>query len=298
MYAHRPYPMSAVMLLVFLAGFLPIEVTLATSLNVPPRASCETLSGDGRLTLYSYPHRELLDVRYRDVRGVLQEKALATIAHLMRSPDGRTAPIDPRLVRLLDHLQDHFGAEVVEIISGYRSSEYNAQLQAEGRAVATESEHLQGRAADVHFDEITEGALRDYATTIHCGGIGFYPALHFVHLDLGPRRHWEEAAGARRLVGERPLVITTDKNYYAVGERVVFSLPDAVAGAWTLEWFHRGAWHRHRHFTMPPTSLTWAVSIFPYGKYRLVSDGTPTAYSNEFYLKKGTSYTFSLAEDH
>jgi uncharacterized protein YcbK (DUF882 family) len=33
-------------------------------------------------------------------------------------------------------------------------------------------------------------ALRDSAIELKAGGVGYYPAQDFIHLDTGPVRHW------------------------------------------------------------------------------------------------------------
>lgn len=263
--------------LVFVCGVIP-QLSWALSLNVPPPA-CELRGGDGRMVLYHFAHQEVREVQYRRADGAWDDAALVAINRLMRSPgDDAITPTDRRLIQLLDQIQDHFGVDVVEIISGYRSPAYNGRLKAEGRAVASDSRHMEGDAADVHLDDITEEAVRDYAQSLHCGGVGFYPALHFVHVDFGPIRAWSEPRGARKLVGERPIVIETDRNYYFAGDRV------ALKTAGELQHFARGSWTVLR--TPAPALLQFRAAEFPYGKYRVRINAASPAYSNEFYFKK------------
>ncbi len=245
---------------------------LASSAHAAP---CGALPGDGRLVLYSYPHKEVLDVK-------IAPDTTKKIAHLLRSDDEQEHAMNPALINLLDHLQDHFGADTIEIISGYRSPAFNQHLKNTGHAVARESEHIRGNAADVHIDEITETALRDYAQSLHCGGVGFYPSLNFVHVDFGPERQWHEAAGARKLVGELPITITTSANIYFSGDRITFT---ALSQTMQLQHFHRGVWQDLQTLAPHTTALQLATKKFPFGKYRLRrEDGV--GFSNEFYVKR------------
>ena len=56
--------------------------------------------------------------------------------------------------------------------------------------MATHSLHLEGRAIDVRLADIPLADLRDAATSLRAGGVGFYPQSQFVHLDTGGVRRW------------------------------------------------------------------------------------------------------------
>lgn len=85
------------------------------------------------------------------------------INRFMRSrTDEEVRPMDPNLIRLLDHIQDHFKADTVEVICGYRSPAFNKSLKDAGRNVAENSAHMTGIAADIHLDEIPEDKLAKY----------------------------------------------------------------------------------------------------------------------------------------
>lgn len=250
-------------------------------------AECRA-TGDGELALYSYPQHEWLRVRYLRPDGGVEVPALLKIHHLMRSADGQEHAIQLHLIRLLDHLQDHFGADTVEVISGYRSPAYNADLEAQGRAVARDSRHMLGDAADIHLDEITEEALRDYARGVRCGGVGFYPANHFVHVDLGPIRHWGTPRGTRRFVGETPITWVTPQNYFRAGDVVTWvpTAPVPAPTAFQLQHFHRGHWRDSQRLAADTRQLRLVAGQLPYGKYRLHALGAAPTFSNEFYFKR------------
>jgi len=54
------------------------------------------------------------------------------------------------------------------------------------------SQHILGKAADLHFPDISAKQLRNSALVREIGGVGYYPtsALPFVHVDTGRVRHW------------------------------------------------------------------------------------------------------------
>jgi len=100
-----------------------------------------------------------------------------------------THRIDPRLLDLLFALQEKLETdEPFLLTSGYRTPETNARLVAEGAAV--NSLHMQGQAADISLRGRSLGQLHRAALSLRGGGVGYYPAHGFVHVDVGPIRTW------------------------------------------------------------------------------------------------------------
>jgi len=99
--------------------------------------------------------------------------------------------IDPALLDILFDLQaraHHAGP--FEVISGYRSPQTNSALQRQSSAVAEHSLHMEGRAIDIRIKGFPTAKLRDIAIVLHRGGVGFYAASDFVHVDTGRVRVW------------------------------------------------------------------------------------------------------------
>jgi uncharacterized protein YcbK (DUF882 family) len=99
--------------------------------------------------------------------------------------------IDPALLDILFDLQArarHAGP--FEVISGYRSPQTNAALRSQSSAVAEHSLHMEGRAIDVRLRGFPTAKLRDVAIALHRGGVGYYAASDFVHVDTGRVRVW------------------------------------------------------------------------------------------------------------
>lgn len=148
-------------------------------------------SGDGVIGMHDVQSREFFNVIYRDNGGQYDEEALAVIDHIFRCHGGQEEfPISLKLVELIDHIQDHFGAKEVKVISGYRSPNYNKKLRRRSRRVARESLHMEGMAADIIVPGISARELAKFAKTLNAGGVGYYGRRAFVHVDVGPVRHW------------------------------------------------------------------------------------------------------------
>lgn len=145
-----------------------------------------------RMLRYHHLHTgERLEVEYMR-SGEYVPDALASIDHLLRDfRTGDVHPIDPALLDLLHALRYETGSRrPFEVISGYRSPKTNAQLRAHGDGVASGSLHMQGKAIDIRLADVELATLRDAARTLRRGGVGYYPASNFVHVDTGRVRTW------------------------------------------------------------------------------------------------------------
>lgn len=294
---------KGIVFLTLLSLFSLPRTLFATSLSLKPPLPLSK-KGDGHLVFYHYHHDELLEIHYRDAENQYIPAALQKINYLMRSVDGKIFPIDKNLIEIIDLIQDHFGADTVEIISGYRSPEYNKKLKLKGRKVLDESLHMKGIAADIHLDEVDEKSIRDFAMSLKQGGVGYYPNNHFIHVDLGPIHTWAQPKEERKLIGlsennQGLCQLITDKNYYRHGKtrylRIKIEGPEVCQKIFetTFEHFHRGKW-----MTLPRKgSLVFTGRSFvkltlpelPAGKFRLkvvTKEANQPSLSNEFYLKR------------
>lgn len=134
---------------------------------------------------------ETLAVEYFGAGGY-QPRALARINHLLRDfRTGQEHLIDPRVLDILFDLQALTDREATfEIISGYRSPQTNAVLHARSHQVAEHSLHMEGEALDIRVTGFSTAKLHQYALNMERGGVGYYPASDFVHVDCGRVRRW------------------------------------------------------------------------------------------------------------
>ena len=145
-----------------------------------------------RVLRFAHLHTaETLQVEYMDGVRYLPD-ALASVNHLLRDfRTGDVHDIDPRLLDLLHDLQRQTGSRrPFEIISGYRSPRTNAMLHDRSSGVASGSLHMKGQAIDIRLADVPLQSLRDAAVALHRGGVGYYPASDFVHVDTGRVRTW------------------------------------------------------------------------------------------------------------
>jgi len=170
--------------------FLAASAGTAAALAWPGRASAGAEAR--RLLMVSTHTGERLDVTYFE-DGALVPQALAAVDRLLRDVrTGDVHPIDPAVLdvawsvaRAVDRPRGTF-----EIVCGYRSPRTNAALRAAGHGVAVKSLHLEGKAIDLRLRGVATSALRDAALALGRGGVGYYAAPDFVHLDTGRVRRW------------------------------------------------------------------------------------------------------------
>jgi uncharacterized protein YcbK (DUF882 family) len=141
------------------------------------------------LRLYNIHTDESLDISYFS-DGRYDFEALDKINHLLRCHYNNTVkPIDIRVLDLLCDVKKRIGADKeIQIISGYRSPEYNDHLRGLGRNVAKNSYHMQGTAIDFSIQGFSMRSLSQAAKSFLAGGVGQY--AEFVHIDTGPVRYW------------------------------------------------------------------------------------------------------------
>ncbi len=146
----------------------------------------------GKLSLYHTHTGERLSVAYRDVRGEYDPGAVSALNRILRCHyTGEIAEIDLQVIDFLEAVDRNLGGgKEIHIVSGYRSPEYNATLLREGRGVARNSLHLQGKAIDLRIPGIRLDSLREAALRLREGGVGYYPGSGFVHIDSGRFRVW------------------------------------------------------------------------------------------------------------
>jgi uncharacterized protein YcbK (DUF882 family) len=145
------------------------------------------------LSMYNIHTKETLTVTFkRD--GKYDAAALKQINTFMRDwRANQETKMDPALIDLIWTLQKQLGShEPIHLVSAYRSAATNASLRRKGGGQAKKSQHILGKAADIHFPDISVKTLRNSALVQEAGGVGYYPTsgVPFVHVDTGNVRMW------------------------------------------------------------------------------------------------------------
>jgi uncharacterized protein YcbK (DUF882 family) len=124
--------------------------------------------------------------------GAYVPDALHSINFVLRDyRNGEIHVIEPKLLDLLNALHAQLESSApFSVISGYRSPQTNAMLHEHSPGVATHSLHMQGMAIDIRLADRGLRDLHRTAVSLRAGGVGYYPSLDFVHVDVGRMRYW------------------------------------------------------------------------------------------------------------
>jgi hypothetical protein len=98
---------------------------------------------------------------------------------------GAENPVDPRLVELLHQIAARTGSRI-QIISAFRAPLYPRDL----------NYHVRGMAADIRVPGLRTAELRDLARSLGATGVGYYPTVQFVHVDVREVPYfWTDTSG-------------------------------------------------------------------------------------------------------
>jgi uncharacterized protein YcbK (DUF882 family) len=160
---------------------LPLGVLLGVALLAPAQAVPAGLGSDTsirvqqhRLRLFNLHTNDRIDIVYRRGDAYVAGSVEQLDNFLRDHRTGDVIALDPKLFDLLNDV-----------------TAANEMLRNAGHEVAKHSQHILGEAIDIRIPGVSTARLRDAALGLHRGGVGYYPQSQFVHVDLGPVRHWQ-----------------------------------------------------------------------------------------------------------
>ena len=156
---------------------------------------------------------------YRDDNGPIPRVMDDLSVFLRDFHSGEKIDIDVGVVDFLSGVMQAVGQTSATILSAYRTAETNAMLSHTHFGVAENSQHLYGRALDVHFGDKLAEAMKA-ARAMQRGGVGWYPHSSFMHIDTGPVRNWDlDRAGLGTLLAGRHRIRFNKKGEILVSSR-------------------------------------------------------------------------------
>ena len=163
---------------------------------VPNSTESAVANGDTRTIILSNQHTNESGSFTFMVNGVYDQAVLDKLNWFCR--DWRLnepTKMDPHLFDIIWEVYRESGStQPIDVLSGYRSPQTNAMLRRRSRQVAEHSQHMQGKAIDAHFLDVSTARIRDIAMRMQAGGVGFYPTgiTPWVHIDSGSVRYWPQ----------------------------------------------------------------------------------------------------------
>src|SRR5438045_626555 len=143
-----------------------------------------------RLNLVNQHTGETFSGFYRDDNGPIPRVMEELSVFLRDFHCGEKIDFDVGVLDFLSGVMQSVGQTQATILSAYRTPDTNALLSKTHFGVAENSQHLYGRALDVHFGDKLADAMKA-ARAMQRGGVGWYPQSSFIHMDSGPVRNWD-----------------------------------------------------------------------------------------------------------
>ena len=149
-----------------------------------------------RIAFRNVHTNDTVDARFFGADG-WDHQGLAELNHGLRDwRNNESTQMDPQLMLLLSQIRDKLDLAPqtkLDMISGYRSPQTNNALRTRGgehTGVASKSQHVLGKATDIHMPGVPLDRLHLVALSMKAGGVGYYPKDGFVHVDTGRVRTW------------------------------------------------------------------------------------------------------------
>ena len=169
----------------------PLSKALGSEL-MPRRVTRDAaLATARRLSLHNLHTGDTFGEAYYE-NGAYVPAAMAEAQRVLRDwRNGEEHMMDPRLFDVLHSVSADLGtSQPFQIISGYRSPASNAAMHARSAGVASNSQHMYGKAVDVRIQGVELTNLHKAALAQKAGGVGIYPVSNWVHIDTARVRTW------------------------------------------------------------------------------------------------------------
>jgi uncharacterized protein YcbK (DUF882 family) len=153
---------------------------------VPPTVQAHSLPEREHFTVEIFNTGKMIEVHLGGPAGEPDTDSYRALRHELRCQrSGAESPIDPRLIEILHQISLSTGQRI-QIVSAFRglgpSGDFNY--------------HVRGMAADIKVPGVSTEDLRDLAKSLGATGVGYYPTVQFVHVDVrGTPYFWTDTSG-------------------------------------------------------------------------------------------------------
>jgi uncharacterized protein YcbK (DUF882 family) len=151
-----------------------------------PRSEAVAVPDGRHFTVEIVNTGRTLKVKLGGRAGEPDEESYRALRHELRCQrSGAETPIDPRLIDLLYRIAVESNSRI-QIVSAFRAQFGPGKL----------NYHTKGMAADIRVPGLGTEELRDLARSLGATGVGYYPTVQFVHVDVRPVPYfWTDTSG-------------------------------------------------------------------------------------------------------
>jgi uncharacterized protein YcbK (DUF882 family) len=153
---------------------------------VPPTAQMYAVPEKEHFTVEIFNTGKIIEVHLGGPAGEPDQESYRALRHELRCQrSGAESPIDPRLIEILHQIALSTGQRI-QVVSAFRGMGRSGDF----------NYHTRGMAADIKVPGVTTEDLRDLAKSLGATGVGYYPTVQFVHVDVrGTPYFWTDTSG-------------------------------------------------------------------------------------------------------
>jgi uncharacterized protein YcbK (DUF882 family) len=165
------------------------EAALAASAQVeavPPTMQMQAVPEGEHFTVEISNTGKVIEVYLKGPAGEPDEASYRALRHELRCQrSGAESPIDPRMVEILHQISLSTGQRI-QVVSAFRGPTKPGDF----------NYHTRGMAADIRVPGVETADLRDLARSLGATGVGYYPTVQFVHVDVRSVPYfWTDSSG-------------------------------------------------------------------------------------------------------
>lgn len=149
-----------------------------------------------RLILNHHETGEQLNAVYW-ANGRVDRQGYLTVCQFLRDfHENKSCLMDITVLNILRGIQgfyelNHHHPDLY-VTSAFRTARTQRKLRESGLPAANVSRHEKGAAVDLYSRTVPASKLAKMGVHLNRGGVGYYPNRHFIHIDSGHTRHWQD----------------------------------------------------------------------------------------------------------
>jgi uncharacterized protein YcbK (DUF882 family) len=164
----------------------PAALASAQVEAVPPTMQMHAVPEKEHFTVEISNTGKVIEVHLGGAAGEPDVDSYRALRHELRCQrSGAESPIDPRLIEILHQISLSTGQRI-QVVSAFRGPTKPGDF----------NYHTRGMAADIRVPGVETADLRDLAKSLGATGVGYYPTVQFVHVDVRSVPYfWTDTSG-------------------------------------------------------------------------------------------------------